>query len=406
MIGVCTAYYLAEQDRPVTLLEKGEICPVDSSSYANAGLVVPSHAVPLAAPGVLSQGLRWLLDPDSPFHIKPRLDLELLRWLWGFRAACAEAAMRRAIPVLLSLGRASAGLFEELAADHRLDCGYARKGWLLLFNSQRGFEGGVEEADLLGEFGVASQVLNEAGVRQMEPNVLPSVVGGVYYPECAHLIPDRFVRELAGLAKRRGASLRTNTEVLGFETSSRRISAVITTRGRFTPEQVVLAAGAWSPILARDLGLRLPIQAAKGYSITVKRPPSGPDMPLYLSERKVAVTPMAERLRFGGTLELAGLDLSINQRRVAAISRAAQEYLPGMTELKRMEIWRGLRPVAPDGLPLIGRSQAFDNLIVAGGHGMLGMTLGPITGKLVAQLVAGEAPAIDLMPLRVERFSR
>jgi len=311
----------------------------------------------------------------------------------------------RAIPVLLSLGRASVALFDALPVHSQRAFGYEKKGWLLLFNSQRSLEDAAKEAELLHQFGVASQVLDAAGVRQIEPNVLPSVVGGIYYPEDAHLIPQRFVQELARLAEHQGARLHTGTEVLGFETSGRRVSAVVTTRGRFTPEQVVLAAGAWSPLVARDLGLRLPLQAAKGYSITVQRPTTCPTVPLYLSERKVAVTPMGERLRFGGTLELAGLDLSVNRRRVAAIRRAAREYLPGMESLEPVEIWRGLRPVAPDGLPLIGRSQAFENLVVAGGHGMLGVTLGPITGKLVAQLVAGEVPLVDLAPLRVERFS-
>jgi D-amino-acid dehydrogenase len=403
VIGVCTAYYLAERGWPVTLVEKDGIGA--GCSYGNAGLIVPSHAIPLAAPGALTQGLKWLLDPDSPFYIKPRFDLELFRWLFGFRAACKEEPMRRAIPVLLALGRASAELFQGLAARNDLEFGYEQKGWLLLFNSQRGFEKGIEEAHLLQEFGVISQVLDAAGVRRMEPEVMTSVIGGIYYPEDAHLVPDRFVRELARLAESRGACLKTATEVLGFETSGRQISAVVTTRGNFRPDQVVLATGASSPDVARELRLRLPIQAAKGYSITVKAPPTRPHVPLFLSESRVAVTPMGETLRFGGTLELAGPDLSINRRRVAAISQAAREYLNGMAELELIEIWRGLRSVTPDGLPIIGRSKSLENLIVASGHGTLGISLGPITGKLVSQIISGEAPAIDLTPLRVERFS-
>ncbi|MEW6233105.1 MAG: FAD-dependent oxidoreductase [Chloroflexota bacterium] len=403
VIGVCTAYYLAERGCPVTLVEKDDIGA--GCSYGNAGLIVPSHAIPLAAPGALTQGLKWLLDPDSPFYIKPRFDLELFRWLFRFRAACKEEPMRRAIPVLLALGRASAELFQGLAASNDLEFGYEQKGWLLLFNSRRGFEQGIEEAHLLQEFGVISQVLDAAGVRQMEPEVMPSVIGGIYYPEDAHLVPDRFVRELARLAESRGVCLKPATEVLGFETSGRQISAVITTRGNFRTDQAVLATGAWSPDVARELRLRLPIQAAKGYSITVKAPPTRPHVPLFLSESRVAVTPMGETLRFGGTLELAGPDLSINRQRVAAISQAVREYLNGMAELELIEIWRGLRSVTPDGLPIIGRSKSLENLIVASGHGTLGISLGPITGKLVSQIISGEAPAIDLTPLRAERFS-
>lgn len=403
VIGVCAAYYLVEQGRSVTLVEKDDICA--GSSYGNVGLIAVGHAIPLAAPGALGQGLKWLLDPESPFYIKPRLNPELLRWLWQFRAACNEEQMLRAIPVLLSLGRASFELYEELADNEELDFGFEHKGRLFLFTDRHHFEEGIAEAHLMRDYDVESVVLDTAGVRQMEPSVLPSVVGGIYYPEYAHLAPDRFVRELAGLAERRGACLRTDTEVIGFETLGRRISAVVTTRGTFRPDQVVLAAGAWSAAVTRDLKLGLPIQPAKGYSITVKRPPAAPNMPLSLSERKVAVSPMDETLRFSSTLELGGLDFSINRRRVAATRRGVREYLTGMTNLELIEIWRGLRPVTPDTLPIIGRSSALDNLVVATGHGMLGMTQGPITGKLVSQIVVGERPAIDLTLLRVERFS-
>ncbi len=404
VIGVCTAYYLVEQGWPVTLLEKDKICA--GSSYGNAGLAASEHAIPLAAPGVLGQGLRWLLDAGSPFYIKPRLDLELFRWLWQFRAACREEPMRRTIPLLLALKQASRELFEQLVARNDMEFGYERQGRLFLFSSQAGLDKGAKEACLLQEFGVTAQVLDMASVRQIEANVLPSLAGGVYYPAYTHLTPDRFVHELARVAESSGVCIQTKTEVLGFQTSGRRISRVITTRGDFQPQQVVLAAGAWSPVIARDLGLRLPVQPAKGYSITVKRPPTSPYLPLFLAESKVAVTPMGDRLRFSSTLELAGLDLSINQRRVAATRRAVCDYLPGMSDLELIEIWRGLRPATPDSLPLIGRSRSLDNLIIATGHGMLGIAHGPITGQLVSQLIAGESPAIDLTPLHVERFTR
>lgn len=402
VVGVCAAYYLAREGRSVTLVEKDDVSA--GASYGNAGLIVPSHAVPLAAPGVLTQGLRLLLDADGPFYIKPRMDLELVRWLWQFQAACREAPMRRGIPILAALGRASHELFKELIAGNGLQCGYEQRGWLLLFNSQGGFEEGCREAGLLRDYGIESQVLDAAAARRMEPNVTPSVIGAVYYPEDAHLIPNQFVRELARLAESLGASIQTGVEVLGFETSGRRISAVVTTRGDFDANQVVLAAGAWSPTVARDLRLRFPIQSAKGYSITVKSPPTSPRVPLYLTESKVAVTPMGETLRLSGTLELAGLDLSVNRRRVAAIERATRQYLSGMESLELVEIWRGLRSVTPDGLPIIGRSDALENLIVAAGHGMLGISLGPVTGKLVSQIIAGESPSVDLKPLRLERF--
>ncbi len=224
--------------------------------------------------------------------------------------------------------------------------------------------------------------------------------------EDAQLDPALFVQGLAARVQQHGAVIYTRTEVIGFETDANRITAVKTTRGDFYPDQVVLATGAWSPKVVRDLRLKLPIQSAKGYSITVRRPDSCPRIPLMLGEAKVAMTPLGTTLRFAGTLELAGFDLTINRRRVDAIRRAVSEYLVGTSGTELIEIWRGLRPCTPDGLPMIGRCESFENLIVATGHAMLGISLGPITGTLVAQIACGEPATIDLTALQVERFGR
>jgi D-amino-acid dehydrogenase len=235
--------------------------------------------------------------------------------------------------------------------------------------------------------------------------VKTSVIGGVYYENYAHFVPDRFVRELARVAETLGARIRTGTEVLGFETAGKRIAKVNTTRGDFEADDVVLAAGVWSAPLARMLGLHLPIQPAKGYSITAKRPPDFPELPVQLADDMVAVTPMGEFVRFSSTLEMAGLDMSINQRRVAASRQAMREYLVGAESLEELELWRGFRPMSPDDFPMIGRSKLFGNLTLATGHSMAGMTQGPITGKLVAQIITGAEPDIELTPFSPERFS-
>ncbi len=405
-IGVCAAYDLAGPGCRVTLVEQGGLAA--GSSYGNPGLIVPSHIIPLSAPGALTSGLKWLLDPESPFYIKPQADLKFAWWLLQFAAHCTHAHLRRAVPVLHALGRASIALYEQWAALPGLDCGYQRLGLLTLFNSQQGLQAAMPEVRLLQANGIEAQVLDGAQVREMEPNVLPGIVGGTFYPGDAHFTPDQFVRALAGLAEQKGARFRTGVEVLGFERTGRRVTTVRTTRGDFTPDEIVLAAGAWSPTLAHDLQLNLPIQPAKGYSITVKRPATAPRIPLALGESRVVVTPMngpdGPVLRFAGTLELAGFDFSVNRRRVNAVARAARSYLPGMDDLETVEIWRGLRPCTPDGLPIIARPQSLENVVVATGHAMLGMSLAPITGKLVGQLVRHEPPALDLTPLRVERF--
>lgn len=407
VIGVCCAYYLMQKGRSVTLLDKQAICA--GSSYGNAGLIVPSHAIPLAMPGAIRQALPWLLDAASPFYIKPRPNLELLDWLLRFRAASSEAALQKAIPLLLQLNRASLTLFGELASHDDLDFNFEQQGGLFVYLSQAGMQKGMHEAELLHEYGSEANILDGTAVRELVPALRPAVVGGIHYGEDAHLIPDRFVHGMANLVRKQGADICEGTEVLACETRGGRVVRVVTTRGDYAPEQVVLAAGAWSPQVGQSLGLRLPVQPAKGYSITIPRPTNSPKMPLHLPERKVGVTPMDATLRFAGTLELAGLDLSINRRRVQAIQNAAHDYLDlgdsFSPEPKTIEIWRGLRPLTPDTLPIIGGSRHLANLTVATGHGMMGVSMGPITGKLVAQLITGEQPALDLSLLAVERFA-
>lgn len=402
VVGVCSAYFMARRGQRVRLVEQGEIAV--GSSYANNGFICPSHSTPLASPGALADGLRWMLDPESPFYIKPRLSPDLLSWLVRFSLSSNEQHVREAVPLLRHLGGASIALYDEFASLDELSFGYERRGLLLVYKTPKGLAHGAAEANMVAGVGIASVVLNEDDARALEPTLRPGIAGAVHYPGDAHLNPAEFVRGLAALAEKHGARIHTNTEVMGFETSGRRVTAVRTTRGDFHPEQVVLAAGSWSPVLVRDLRLKVPIQPAKGYSITVKRPAAMPSVPMLLGESRVAVTPLGSLLRFGGTLELAGMDLTINRRRVEAILRAAREHLVGMDELETVEIWRGLRPATPDGLPIIGRAKSFDNLVLAAGHATIGMSLGPVTGQLVSQVICGEPPMIDLAPLRLERF--
>lgn len=402
IIGACTAYYLAREGRSVTIIEKEDIGA--GSSPGNAGLIANGFAIPMAAPGVPSQGLKYLFDATSPFYIKPRLNLDLIRWLWNFRGACNEKQVRKTIPTLLSLGQGSFDLFDDLFATEDVDFGYEGKGRLILFTSEDSFKHGQEDVKLLREFGVEATLLDAEGVRKIEPNVLSAVSHGIYCGAYAHLSPDLFLHEMMRLAKTQGVKLKTGTAVTGFETSGERITSVITTRGSLTANQIILAAGAWSPIVSRDLKLKLPIQPAKGYSLTYKKPATSPGLPLSLSERKIAVTPMGETLRFTSTLELAGFDSSINQQRLQTIRRSVHEYLPGMGELEQETPWFGYRPATPDDLPIIGRPRIYDNLILATGHGTLGVTHGLITGKLVSQIIGNKPPSIDITPFRAERF--
>ena len=403
IIGVSAAYYLAKEGMAVTLVEKGEIC--SGSSYGNAGFIPPSHSTPIPGPGVLKQGIKWMLNPESPFYIHPRFDVEFVRWLWRFGNYCNKSAYERAIPLFRDIQRDSLALFQEIMEQEDIVCDFKQAGGITIFKSKNGFAHAQAEVKEMKNFDIELDFLDGDAVRKLEPMIRDDVLGGIHNMEDAHLNPALFVEELAKVAEKYGARIIRQAEVLGFEKAGGRIASVHTTCESFHPKEVILAAGAWSTPLAQQLNLQFPMQAAKGYSLTMKKPACIPSLPLFLSEARVAVTPIGSSLRFAGTLELAGLDLSINQRRVNAIKDAGRGYLNSVSSEDDPEVWSGLRPVPPDGLPYIGRSLTTKNLVVATGHGMLGVSMGPVTGKVVSEIVRAEKPCFDLDPFAVERFS-
>ena len=403
IIGISAAYYLARQGTAVTVIDKGEIG--SGSSYGNAGLICPCHSTPIAAPGVLTQGLKWLLDGESPFYIKPRLDPRLLSWIWQFRSYCNQQAYDTAVPFLRDMQRASLAQFQEIIVREQLTTHFTTGGGLALYRTEEGLAHGLAEAQHMQHFGLQMQILDAAAARALEPAIHPAVLGAVHFAEDAFITPHLFVQGLAQAAAAQGAHLLPQTEVLTFERQNGRISIVQTTRGPIRPQQVILAAGAWSGLIARELDLDLPLQPAKGYSVTIQRPQNAPNKYLYLGEARIAITPMGPWLRYAGTLELAGFDFSINQRRVKAILRAANAYLAPGAEPEIVEIWRGMRPCLPDGLPMIGRVPQPANLLIGTGHSTLGLSLGPITGQLLAELVQEKRPSLPLHPFDPGRFS-
>jgi D-amino-acid dehydrogenase len=403
VIGVCAAYYLQRAGRRVTLLEQGEIG--SGSSHGNAGGIVPSHSVPLAAPGAILQGLRWMFNPKSPFYIKPRIDFDLFRWLLHFRAAANQPAVDRTLPSAIALGRASLELYEDLVAREELDCGFAKTGLLGIYKTKRGFEEALEQAQLLSEAGVQSRILNSSDVVRMEPTVRDDMVGGVFFEGDASLRPDAFVRELALRLYESGTDIRTHVEVLGTDVYAGRIKSIKTTDGDYAANTVVLAAGAWSPRVVKELGLRLPVQPAKGYSITFDTPGEASGRPLMLGEARVGISPFGQQMRVAGTLELSGINLNIRRRRVDALREAMGEYLTYDASPRQEDVWVGMRPLSPDGLPMIGRMGNPSNLVVATGHSMTGMTQGPATGMLVSQIVLRQPTDIDIGPMSPERFN-
>ena len=402
VIGLSCALYLLDAGRDVTVLEQGDAgC---AASHGNCGTLTPSHAGPLAMPGVIGTALAWLFKPDAPLRIKPRLDPALLRWLLGFAARCNWGDFERATRAKAPLLRRSRELIEELVRRERLDCEFEARGTLNVFRDAANFDKACALNERLAQFGVRADMLDGAATLAREPALKPGVIGAWFNPGDAQLRPDRYVAELARVVSAKGGRIVEDTRVAGAEREGSRIARVATSRGAFSPREVVLALGAWSPRFAGALGLRLPIQPGKGYSITYTRPLACPRMPLTLKEPSVCVTAWQSGYRLGSTMEFAGYDVSLNRTRLDALRRGAAQFLHDPEGPSVVEEWYGWRPMTPDDLPMLGRAPGTDNLVVATGHGMLGVTMSAGTGLLVSEIVTGKAPSLDVAPFDPARF--
>ena len=404
VVGLFCAYHLRCAGSSVAVVERGSVGGPQSCSYGNTGFVGTQGAVPLAEPGVLAQGLRWLLNPESPLYIKPRWDGDLLRWLWHFRRACNDQAAAAGFHVLIDMKRRSLDILRRLCASGGLASTLTEQGIVLAFKTPQGFEKACGTVPQTVANGVPLRVLSPGALRVLEPDVEFDISGALYNEEGAHLRAPEFVVEFGRTVEGLGVEIHPRAEVIGFEVAGRTVEQVRTTRGDFRPREIVIAAGTWSADCARKLDIGLTLQPAKGYSITVVTPRNAPRLPVLLGEGKVALTPLGDRLRFGGTLELSGMDGGVSRRRVDGILRTVRAYLPKLEQTETLETWSGFRPCTPDGLPFLGRAERYGNLSIACGHGHIGMGLAPVSGRLIAQIVAGEQPDMDLAPFRVGRY--
>jgi len=405
VIGLSTAYYAARRGHRVTVLDRNPE-QRDGCSFGNAGMIVPSHFVPLAAPGMVALGLKWMWNPESPFYIKPRLNWDLLSWGIKFWQAATPAHVARCAPLLRDLHFASRGCFEELADLPGNDFGLVKRGLLMLCKTPKTFHEEAKMAARARALGVPADVLDPKQTAALEPGVRMDIAGAVYFPQDCHLSPNRFMAGLKRQLDKLGASFSWETEVTGFTHRASRLTGARTSRGEFTADEFVLCGGAWSPVVARDLRLNLPMQAGQGYSLTLPKPRQLPALCSILTEARLAVTPMGGQLRFGGTMEIAGLNEAINPVRVQGIIKSVPKYFPDFTpqDFEGVPPWRGLRPCSPDGLPYMGRTARYANLCLAAGHAMMGLSLGPITGKLMAEILSDEKPSIGVELLNPDRY--
>jgi len=405
IIGLCAAWFLKKEGYEVTIIDKDGFS--DGTSYGNLGMIVPSHFVPMAAPGVISKGLRWLVNGKSPFNIKPRLDWDLIQWLWHFYRSANSQQVEASMPVLYELNERSKELYKEISTENGFDFGFEERGLLMLFKTQKQAKEEESLAQRAKRIGVKTEMFDSKSLRSLEPEMELDVLGGIYFPGDAQLHPNQFMTQMTVQLKQLGVSFIPNISVVDFKNKGSKIEALILEdKSIITVENVLLSLGCWTGILMKNAGLKIHLQNGNGYSFTFGKQKLRPHIPTILTEARVAVTPMGDDLRIGGTFEMSRLSEKINQNRIQGIKDGLSAYYKNLdiSFTNETRVWKGYRPCTPDGMPYIGKSNALTNLVVATGHGMMGLSLGAVTGKLISQIMTEQATLMDLFPFRLNRF--
>jgi D-amino-acid dehydrogenase len=402
VIGLACAYYLARSGRSVRIIEQETMGA--GASHGNCGLLFVSDLPPLCAPGAVAHELVRTLRGTSPLYIKLRPDLSLALWLLRFAANCTRAHLDHAIKARDGILRTSGALFTDLLEDEALACDFDQRGVLMVFSDPAAMDGYDKTNRLLAPFGLAATFQDRKTIRQVEPALNDRVCGGWYHQSDSHLRPEWLMTAWTRAARNKGVRIDEGCRLDGFDTRNGRIIGARTTTDRFTADQFVLAAGAWTPAIGRQLGLRIPVQPGKGYSITMDRPAVCPRIPCYLYEPNVVVTPWQSGYRLGGTMEFSGFDSQLNEKRLANLETSAALYLQTPVGQRVTERWAGLRPMSVDDLPIIDRMPNLDNFYIATGHGMLGLSTATGTGRLITDMILGRQPLFDPKPFSIQRF--
>lgn len=401
--GLCSAYYLVKEGYQVSILDKNDL--TNGASFINAGYIVPSHFISMAAPGMITKGLKWMFNSSSPFYIKPRLDTEFFKWALHFKRAATAQNVERSIPVLKHLNLKSKELYEEMLFSADFPFHYSNEGLLMAYKSPEGEEEELKIAERAVTEGLEAQQLDNTELRRLQPAFSKKIIGAIHYKCDSHTTPQQFMASLKNWLENNGVAFYLQQEVRKINTFRGKIISVETQDLSLEANEFVLATGSWTSGLAKDLGLNIPIQGGKGYSTNVYRN-LDISIPAILVEAKVAVTPMNSFTRFAGTMEFSGNNTIIRKNRIEAIAKAVNTYYPEikLSEKEKAAAVSGLRPVSPDGLPFLGRSGIYSNLTLGAGHGMMGWSLGPITGKLIAQTISQKKTLVNMQPFNPDRY--
>lgn len=402
--GLCTAYYLQKRGIHSTVIDSGEI--TDGCSFGNMGFLSPSHFVPLASPGIISEGLKHMLSNKSPFYIKPRLNISFLQWGLQFYKNSTQAIVEKNSPHLNDLLQLSRRLMNEIKDDIGDVFDMEEIGCMMMCRAQQTYNHELELADEAEKLGLHVVRLNGLQVQEMEPDVEVKVAGAVLFKDDAHIDPGKFMLAMKNYLEKNGVTFLLNTTVNGFIKKGSVVTGIITDKGEYNSKNIVLSAGSWLPKIAKMLGIKLLLEPGKGYSYTYDHVEKNIRYPAILVDGRCAITPWKHKLRIGGTMEFTGINTNVLMSRMQGIYDSVKSFYPGLQIPfpPKDKIWTGLRPVTPDGLPYIGRNKNYKNVIIAGGHAMLGISEGAGTGEIVSDLISGEATEIDITAFNPGRF--
>ena len=404
VIGLFSAYYLHKSGWEVDVLEQGDLS--DNCSFGNAGMITPSHFVPLASPGIVEQGIRWMFNSKSPFYVKPSLNPELINWGLKFLNSATKKHAERSAGGLRDISILSKTLYHEFEKDSGIDFGLTDKGILALFKTPKVKEEELHMVEKATTLGLVVQYLNPDECRKLQPEIELDILGAVHYRCDAHMYPNKLMAGLVEYLETNGVRIHRHTEVIKINENGGKVTSIITKDGDFTGDAYVLATGSWSPAVAKLAGLNLPLMPGKGYSFMVRNPVKKMTIPFILCEARVAITPMNGSIRFGGTMEIGKINKQVNMNRVQGIVESIPKYLPDfkLSVPEQKDVWFGFRPCSPDGLPYIGLSEKYNNLAIATGHAMIGLSLGPATGKLITEALNAEKASMDIGLFAPGRF--